>query len=62
MSITLIERKSRVPQICGVKDEAVVNYCKPLTTKEMGYPRLSHRVNKTERFLKNHISWIEELR
>jgi len=29
---TLIERKSRMPQIQGVKGEAVVNYAEPLTT------------------------------
>jgi hypothetical protein len=28
------------------KGEAVVNYCKPLTTKDMAYYRLSRRVNK----------------
>jgi hypothetical protein len=43
---TLIERKSRMPQIQGVEGEAVVNYCEPLTTQEMGYHRLSRRVNK----------------
>jgi hypothetical protein len=26
-----------MPQIQGVKGEAVVSYCKPLTTPEMGY-------------------------
>ena len=46
--IALIERKSRVPQIQGVKDEAVVNYCESFTTQEMGYHRLSRRVNKIE--------------
>ncbi len=45
---TLIERKSRMRQIRGVKGEAVVVYCKPLTTKEMAYHRLSRRVNKIE--------------
>ena len=30
------------------KGEAVAIYCEPLATKEMGYPRLSHRVNKIE--------------
>ena len=40
-------QKSRMPQIRGVKGEAVVIYCEPLTTKEMGYPRLSHGVNNT---------------
>ena len=42
---TLTLQESRVPQICGVKGEAVVLYREPLTTKEMWYPRLSHRVN-----------------
>jgi hypothetical protein len=32
-------------QVRGVNGEAVVNYCEPLTTKEMGYYRLSRRVN-----------------
>ncbi len=45
-SITLIERKSRMRQIRGVKGEAVVVYCEPLTTKKMTYHRLSRRVNK----------------
>ena len=36
-----------MPQIRGVKSEAVVIYCEPLTTKEMGYPRLSHGANNT---------------
>jgi hypothetical protein len=38
-------QKSRVPQVRGVKGEAVVSYCEPLTTKEMRCPRLSRRVN-----------------
>jgi hypothetical protein len=45
-TFTLIERKPRMPQIQGVEGEAVVNYCEPLTTKEMGYHRLSPKVNK----------------
>jgi hypothetical protein len=36
-----------MPQIRGVKGEAVVKYCEPLTTKEMGYYRFSQRVNNT---------------
>jgi hypothetical protein len=36
-----------MPQIRGVKSEAVAIYCEPLTTKEMGYHRLSHGVNNT---------------
>jgi hypothetical protein len=35
-------------QIQGVKGEAVVNYCEPLTTQEMEHHRLSRRANKTE--------------
>jgi hypothetical protein len=44
---TLTLQKSRVLQIRGVKGEAVVLYCEPLTTKEMRCPRLSQRVNNT---------------
>ncbi len=49
---TLIERKSRVPQIRGIKGDAVVVYCEPLITKKMGCYRLSQRVNKMGFFLK----------
>jgi hypothetical protein len=35
-----------MPQIRGIKGEAVVVYCESLITKEMGCPRLSRRVNK----------------
>jgi hypothetical protein len=47
-NITSIERKPRMPHIRGIKGEAVVVYCEPLITKEMGYYRLSRRVNKNE--------------
>ena len=40
-------QKSRMPQISGVKGEVVAIYCEPLTTKEMGYHRLSDGVNNT---------------
>jgi len=43
---TLIERKLRICQRQGVKDEAVVIYCEPLRTPAMAYHRLSRRVNK----------------
>jgi len=33
-------------QIRGVEGEAVVSYCKLLTTKKMAYHRLSRRANK----------------
>jgi hypothetical protein len=33
-----------MPQIQGVTGEAVVNYCKPVTTPKMGYHRLSRLV------------------
>jgi hypothetical protein len=59
--MTLIERKSSVLQIRGVKGEAVVTYCKPLTTKELGHNRLSRRVNKKERLLVTYISLTEDL-
>jgi hypothetical protein len=35
-----------MPQIQGIMGEAVVIYCEPLVTKEMGYNGLSRRVNK----------------
>ena len=38
---TLNERKSRMPQIRGIKGEVVVIYFESLITKKMGYPRLS---------------------
>jgi hypothetical protein len=47
-TITLIERKSRRPQIQVVKGEAVVRYCEPLITMKIGYHRFSRRVNKIE--------------
>jgi len=37
-----------MPQVQDVKGEAVVSYCEPLTTREMGCHRLSRRVNKME--------------
>jgi hypothetical protein len=40
-SYTLNERKSRMPQVRGIKSEVVVIYCEPLITKKMGYYRLS---------------------
>ncbi len=36
------------------KGEAVVNYCEPLATQEMGCHRLSRRVNKKVNF-KEHL-------
>jgi hypothetical protein len=35
-----------MPQIQGINGEAVFVYCEPLITQEMGYHRLSRRVNK----------------
>jgi hypothetical protein len=35
-----------MPQIQGGTGEAVVIYCESLATLEMGYHRLSRRVNK----------------
>jgi len=40
-NIALTLQKSRMLQVRGVKVEAVVIYCEPLTTKEMEYYRLS---------------------
>ena len=39
-----------MPQVQASKGEAVVNYCEPLATKEMGYHRLSWMVNKMGNF------------
>jgi len=47
-SLTLIERKLRMPQLQGVKGLAVVVYAESLTTQQMRYHRLSRRVNKME--------------
>ena len=46
--------------IRGIKGKAVVVYCEPLITKEMGYLRLSLRVNKMMKKAvndKTHISF-----
>ncbi len=51
-----------MPQIQGIKGEAVVVYCEPLITQEMGYHRISRRVNKKGFCSKMYISLIEELR
>jgi hypothetical protein len=48
---TLTLQKSRMPQMEGVKCEAVVVYADPLTTKQMWYPRLSRRVNNMTFFV-----------
>ena len=48
--LTLTLQKSRMLQFLGGKGEAVVLYRKPLTTTEMWYPRLSHRVNNMAGF------------
>jgi len=53
VQFTLLLQKPRMPQIQGVqgrastelsRSQAVVFYCEPLATKEMGHPRLSLRV------------------
>jgi hypothetical protein len=36
-------QKSRVLQICGVKGEAVVLYCEPLTSLRQGYDPASNK-------------------
>ena len=51
-----------MPQVQGTKGEAVVVYCEPLITQEMGYPRLSRRVNKMGFCSKMYILLIEDLR
>ena len=57
---TFIERKSRMPQIRGDKGEAVVSYAESLATLEMGYHRLSQRVNKMKIEKKNDNSPTED--
>jgi len=47
--LTLIERKLRMPQIQGVQGRSRITYCELLVTKDMGYHRLSRRVNKIEK-------------
>jgi hypothetical protein len=45
-----ILQKSRMLQVQDVKGEAVINYCEPLTTQEMGYhPAEAGRVNKMKK-------------
>jgi len=45
-------------QLLDGKGEAVVLYRKPLTTTEMWYPRLSHRVNNMAGFRCFHdVTW-----
>jgi hypothetical protein len=39
------------PSFKASKGEAVVVYCEPLATQQMGYHRLSRRVNQMEIFL-----------
>ena len=47
--VTSTEQKSRMPQVQGVKGEAVVYYREPLATPEMGCDWLSRRVNKIKK-------------
>jgi hypothetical protein len=48
------------PRSKASKGEAVVGYRESLATKEMGYHRLSRRVNKMKIQNKNYISYMEE--
>ncbi len=50
-----------MPQIQDIKGEAVVAYRNPLITQEMGYPRLSRRVNKMKIKIDFCTSLIEEI-
>ncbi len=52
---TLPLQKSRMLQIQGIRAAAVVFYCKVLITPEMGYYRLSLRVNNVVVFT---IFWM----
>ena len=50
-----------MPQIQGIKDEAVVTYCESLITQEMGYHRFSRRGNKIKNKIDIYTSPIEEI-
>jgi hypothetical protein len=50
-----------MPQIQGIKGEVVLVYCESLITQEMGYHRLSRRVNKMGLKKDIYNSSIEEL-
>ncbi len=50
-----------MPQIQGIKGEAVVAYRNPLITQEMGYHRLSRRVNKMKIKIDFCSSLMEEI-
>jgi hypothetical protein len=50
-----------MPWIQGVKGEAIVSYCEHLTPPEMGYDRLSRRVNKMKVQEEDYISSVEEI-
>jgi hypothetical protein len=50
-----------MPEIRGVKGEAIVGYAELLTTREVGYHRLSQRVNKRKKKNENHIPPMEEV-
>ncbi|MBW2566060.1 MAG: hypothetical protein JRE24_04060 [Deltaproteobacteria bacterium] len=51
-----------MPQIQGVKGDAVVTYCELLTTREMWYDRLSRRVNEMKIQRKNGSPPVREAR
>ncbi len=50
-----------MPELQGIKGEAVVVYRDPLITQEMGYPRLSRRVNKMKIKIDSCTSLMEEI-
>ncbi len=59
--VTIIEQKPSVHKIRGVKGDALVACCKPLTRKQMGCnPAEAGRKNKMERFLEIYIPLIED--
>jgi len=49
-------------QIQGIKGEVVVVYCEPLITMEMGYPRLSWKVNKMGFFIILYLIYISVMK
>jgi len=50
-----------MPQIQGIKGEAVVNYCKPLDNAEDGVSSAFPKGKQIGVFSKFYISYVEEI-
>jgi len=55
---TRMLQKPRMPQIQGVKGEAVLRYCEPLRTQEMRHHTAFPKGKKQGDFLKNRNSLL----